>query len=132
VGEGSGRSGWWAYPWGENEPSPELSNYCGPPPADPDKRCGIDRIGSRPAGNGPFGLADMSGNIAEWVFDWFAPDYYQKSPVENSTGPDSGIFKVFRGGSIDSPVIWASRSARNFNTANVMLADVGFRCARDR
>ena len=74
----------------------------------------------------------MSGNIAELVFDWFAPDYYEKSPVENPTGPDSGIFKVFRGGSFDSPVIWASRSARNFHTANVMLDDVGFRCARDR
>ena len=33
-----------------------------------------DRIGSRPAGNVPFGLAYLSGNVGEWVWDWFGSD----------------------------------------------------------
>ena len=47
----------------------------------------------------PFGLYDILGNVWEWVEDWFASDYYQNSPVHNPKGPDSGRFKVKRGGS---------------------------------
>ncbi|MBT5549284.1 MAG: formylglycine-generating enzyme family protein [Nitrospina sp.] len=47
----------------------------------------------------PFGLYDMLGNVWEWVEDWFANDYYQKSPIQNPEGPETGRFKVKRGGS---------------------------------
>ena len=42
------------------------------------------------------GIYDMSGNVAEWVNDWF--EYYSSSPSTNPTGPNSGIFRVNRGG----------------------------------
>ena len=46
-----------------------------------------------------FGLHDMLGNVWEWVEDWFANDYYQRSPRQNPPGPEAGRFKVKRGGS---------------------------------
>jgi iron(II)-dependent oxidoreductase len=37
--------------------------------------CGTDStwaVGSRPAGNSPYGISDMAGNVHEWVSDWYA------------------------------------------------------------
>lgn len=45
------------------------------------------------------GLFDMSGNVWEWTSDFFDPNYYASSPKNNPKGPDSGAFKVLRGGS---------------------------------
>ncbi|WP_251813147.1 formylglycine-generating enzyme family protein, partial [Alkalimarinus sediminis] len=47
----------------------------------------------------PLGLHHMSGNVAEYVKDWYAEDYYQHSPELNPQGPTTGVKKVIRGGS---------------------------------
>lgn len=45
------------------------------------------------------GIYDMSGNVEEWCFDWFAT--YGTAPVApqtNPTGPETGTQRVVRGG----------------------------------
>jgi len=54
-------------------------------------------VGSMPP-NG-YGLYGMTGNVWEWCNDWYDWAYYASSPPKNPTGPDSGTYRVLRGGS---------------------------------
>ena len=80
----------------------------------------------------PWGLHDISGNAREWTADWYDGDYYSKSSVRNPTGPSSGQYRVFRGGSwIDGPVNVRSADRLGY-IPTARTGTLGFRCAQDR
>jgi len=89
-------------------------------------------VGSYPTGVSPYGAHDMSGNVWEWVSDWYESNYYRFSPDRNPPGPSSGTARVLRGGSWNSSRFNLSTTNRyNSSTSPTTLDDViGFRCAK--
>jgi formylglycine-generating enzyme required for sulfatase activity len=78
----------------------------------------------------PRGLCDTLGNVAEWVHDWYAHDYYAESPVSDPLGPRTGSYRVFRGGSWLDTARNCRITARNFEFPVSRLHNVGFRIVR--
>jgi len=91
-------------------------------------------IQTTPAGSFPpngFGLYDMHGNIWEWCSDWYGEDYYANSPKTDPRGPDSGSYRVLRGGGwYDGPQICRSAD-RGRSSPDLRDHSIGFRVAVD-
>lgn len=132
------------YPWGDEPPTSRHLNACGSECAAWAKREGLAvdalhrgddgyattaPVASFSAGNSRFGPADMTGNVSEWVNDWF--NDYEKAPQSDPLGPENGQKRVIRGSAWnggDTSALRASfRSALDPAAKSPM---VGFRCAK--
>jgi len=114
------------YPWGDKfvtnaanvDGSEDGYKYLAPP-------------GSFDAGRSPYGLYDMTGNVAEWVEDSYDEHYYKKSPFRDPKGPENADLKVVRGGSWRETEHNARLSKRFAAKHWRTDVTIGIRCASD-
>jgi hypothetical protein len=98
------------YPWGNEEPDVSRANY------NATKLGRVSPVGLFPRGSTPHGIADMAGNVWEWVADRYS---------EDSDG------RVLRGGSWDVGPQYLRSSFRDWDRPDVRSNYFGFRCARE-
>jgi len=85
-------------------------------------------VGSFPEGTSWCGALDMAGNVWQWCRDWFGNDTYANSPAADPTGPDTGKFRVERGGAWRyDAVLCRSADRSNFDPERDNIRG-GFRC----
>lgn len=132
------------YPWGDNAPSPDLLNGCGPECTTWRAKSGMSKvaplfarrdrwaytapIGTFPAGATPSGILDLAGNVAEWTADRLAP--YPGAPAKVKAAPED--VRVTKGSSFSDysrPLIQSAlRQPQHVSTRS---HELGFRCASD-
>jgi formylglycine-generating enzyme required for sulfatase activity len=87
--------------------------------------------GVRQSGASWCGALDMSGNVWEWVADFYHISAYASHSPEDPTGPTTGSTRVLRGGSINDGGGWSLRSAaREWSSPDFRNKPIGFRPAR--
>jgi formylglycine-generating enzyme required for sulfatase activity len=110
-------------PWGNDDVTAKEAHFGS---QNPDVVCGSRR-------RNYFGLCDIIGNVWEWCADWYDQKYYEAAPKRDPKGPETGKYRVLRGGSwfdqtgslqflTCSYRSWAPRSERS--------PTIGFRCAK--
>ena len=117
----------WGYPWQESGGA-DCTNinyftghvFCHGAPVD---------VGSYEAGKTPDGIYDLAGNVAEWVGDWYGD--YSSDTVYDPTGPESGDYRISRGGSYADGPYWVRTYARVAVPGDKRAETIGFRCAWD-
>jgi len=115
------------FPWGEEAPESRFAMFGQHHVHEIPILAAVD---SHDDGQSPYGLHHMSGNVAEWVQDWFGFDYYAYMPERNPQGPTSGRYKSVRGGSWKSNAIMLRTATRGGSPPDQRTATIGFRCAR--
>ena len=88
-----------------------------------------NQVGSYPAGASSYGALDMSGNVREWVYDWYDADYYSSSPYKNPVGLASGSYKLLRSSDWNSLSSYSRVAVRDSLDPSIRDPGFGFRCA---
>jgi cysteine-rich repeat protein len=136
------------YPWGDTPlPDCQRCNYDVDGQGTPFVGCSVTDSGPMTwevghlisgAGDSPYGLRDMAGNLAEWVRDYYDSSYYTScgcgsgcstDPLNDCSNPSDS--RVIRGGSFGrwDPADLAV-TVRAFSWYWIEGAEIGFRCQR--
>ncbi|MBK9579603.1 MAG: SUMF1/EgtB/PvdO family nonheme iron enzyme [Fibrobacterota bacterium] len=114
-----GTSSWWY--WGNDSNQISKYGWTGRIPA-PVTRPVADLA---PTG---LGFYDLQGNVGELVFDWLGS--FDSKSKSDPTGPESGLYRVFRGGAISDDFCPPKNHERNAMLPGDANDFIGFRCAR--
>ncbi|MBC7476108.1 MAG: formylglycine-generating enzyme family protein, partial [Candidatus Sericytochromatia bacterium] len=140
------------FPWGNDDPSTlnnedtltvgadgssviRANGYFGADGSSIDNSKYMSDVNSFPKGASSSTSVNMSGNVSEWVNDWYQYEYYGRSNTEqtNPLGPATGTFKMTRGGS------WSSNKNELRNTYRDQFLrpesrnlNLGFRCVSNQ
>lgn len=126
------------YPWGDEDLTAAQANIADKSAALKWSDTSLDDthkmaapVGSFPEGKSVYGAEDMAGNVWEWCLDWWDRDYYKESLSHNPAGPQSGEFRVIRGGSWFYDPLGARTTMRIYFRPENNSAAIGFRCVKD-
>ena len=111
------------FPWGDQLSTQKLANV--------HQLVGdVTAVDDYESGASPYGVLNMSGNVWEWVADWYAAGYYrQNSDWNNPLGPSSGgSLRSGRGGSWYWSASVSSVGLRDWWQPGKEGSGVGFRC----
>lgn len=120
------------FPWGDE--APDCSRAISTKGEKTAESCGRD--GPLPVstsrGRSPSGAADLAGNVAEWVADFYDHRHASPGPAPDADprGPTTGGSFVVRGGGWQSPRSHLRVTARSWASAAERGSNVGFRCAK--
>jgi formylglycine-generating enzyme required for sulfatase activity len=121
------------YPWGtfwdpKTEPTRALTSR-----SRPNEEFGPVDVSTYTAGATATGIFNLSGNVSEWVADWYASNAYQTTPIGqvDPKGPPSSPnnHKVVRGGDWDALPFFARTVHRRDAAPTEVRSTIGFRCA---
>jgi formylglycine-generating enzyme required for sulfatase activity len=111
------------YPWGDDIDA-SRANFLPDPGLK--RHRGTRAVGSYPP-NG-FDMYDMSGNVWEWVADWYRPDAYRHTDARNPRGPSTGRLRLVRGGSwVTHDVLQLRCAHRHKVPSDTYTYSIGFR-----
>ncbi|MHC5079716.1 MAG: formylglycine-generating enzyme family protein [Planctomycetota bacterium] len=91
--------------------------------------CDTVPVDRHPEGLSFYGCFNLTGNVWEWVSDWFSTTYY-KDKQRNPKGPPSGTLHVSKGGSWTTDAQSCRAAYRCRSLPGGRWGYCGFRCAR--
>jgi iron(II)-dependent oxidoreductase len=109
------------YPWGNNGPTCDLLNF------DACVRKSTN-VGTFPAGKSYYDAVDMSGNVFEWVADWYLANYSASAPTQDPQGPATGNRRSVRSSAYNTDGFLTEAARRFYAEPDDHRADLGFRC----
>lgn len=110
----------WKYPYAGSDTIEEVAWF------KDNSASGIHQVGLKKSTHA--GMNDMSGNVYEWCWDWFAP--IGPGEAANPAGPASGTNRVRRGGSWLNYARSCAVTYRSCDTPETVYGNIGFRLAR--
>ncbi len=112
------------YPWGNQAPNARLANFSGSMIYE------AVSVYRYPLGASPYGVLNMSGNVREWVADWYADDYYLMMPYANPAGAQTGTERSLRSASYNEDRHEIAVTIRYRHEPQSAGLSRGFRCAQ--